>query len=211
MSNIDRNRGCMIRHHRSGVRVVMYMDQPGVYYDENGHEVDEGLAKAVGYDVEANRNEGRKQQVRRRFEKLLDQQFSESADLVDRIADGDTNIKVTKTANGRFHIYNSDGDKLSKNDMSEEEAALFYEAVTGKPFKSSGGKSTGSGALTKPQIIEQLNDAGVEHDPAAKKGELQALLEKHNSQPAGDQESEDDGEEEEDPGGEEGSEGSDLV
>ena len=50
---IDLNRGVIMRTHRqSGITVCMYKDDPGVYLDENGHEIGESFARDAGFDVD---------------------------------------------------------------------------------------------------------------------------------------------------------------
>jgi hypothetical protein len=43
---INRNRGCAIRLHPSGMRVVMYYDAPGEYFDERGEQLKPEVARA---------------------------------------------------------------------------------------------------------------------------------------------------------------------
>ncbi len=52
-AGIDWNRGVIARTHRqTGISVAMYKDTPGVYFDENGHEVGEDFARQAGFDVD---------------------------------------------------------------------------------------------------------------------------------------------------------------
>lgn len=50
MSEIDVNRGVVSRLHReTGVRVYMYWDAPGYYYDEHSNHLAEEFADAAGF------------------------------------------------------------------------------------------------------------------------------------------------------------------
>lgn len=150
---IDRNRGCMIKHHRSGMRIVMYYDEPGVYYDERGGEVTAELAKTVGFDVDRHLVDSRKQSIRRRLEEMLEQVEDRGAELVEQIASGGGDIQVRKTPNGGYHVYDSEGERLSKVDMPEEEAKVLFEAATGRSWSKAkgGGKGSGQGKKASGQ------------------------------------------------------------
>lgn len=47
----DLNRGVTKRLHPNGIQVLMYKDDPGTYFDNNGHEVKEEIAEQAGFDV----------------------------------------------------------------------------------------------------------------------------------------------------------------
>lgn len=147
MSKIDRKRGCAIRKHRKGFRVVMYYDDPGAYFDETGVPATVELAKEAGFDTDKYAAERVKHLKRKKFEN----------DLAAGLADDEAGLAVVNKGKlevvagqkpGTFRIVDGNGKAVTKTPMTAEEVAVTFKALTGKKWtppaegdgKNAGGK-----------------------------------------------------------------------
>lgn len=49
---IDVNRGVMYSYHSSGMRIFMYLDEPGIYFDDHLGHVPDRVAAEAGFNVQ---------------------------------------------------------------------------------------------------------------------------------------------------------------
>lgn len=139
MTNIDRGRGCTIRFHGSGFRVVMYKDAPGVYYDERGGEVSEKIAAQAGFDVEALRREKLKRRRLAEYQAQVEAEFSTEQEDTERLLSVPSEgLQVKHVGGGRYAILGDDGERLTQKPLSKEEAQILIDDL------KSGGQDDGA-------------------------------------------------------------------
>lgn len=126
--SIDLDRGVTIRIETSGVRVYMYKDTPGIYYNHGGHVISEKIAAAAGFPVDELRH----------MKEMRDKQ-SDALNAIEREFLGQP---VTEIANvegwkimhlgvGRHSVLDPDGNSMNTRDMTQEEALILLEQLTG--------------------------------------------------------------------------------
>lgn len=129
---IDRNRGCTIRFHRAGMRVVMYHDSPGEYFDEKGKPLTDEIAKSAGYDVASLKKEREKQDKMKAFRAKLDAEYAAKEDAIAREM-GESLYKVKHVGGGQYAILSADGERITQHALSRDEAEkLLTELENGK-------------------------------------------------------------------------------
>jgi len=83
--NIDYDRGVVKRIHPNlGVDVYMYRDDPGVFLNAFGTEVDVELAKSCGFDVDKLEKAKRKKEMMAKAMIEIEAQLAEEADAGSR-------------------------------------------------------------------------------------------------------------------------------
>lgn len=74
---VDVDRGVMTCFHQAtGMRINMYIDTPGVYFDEHLNPVPDDLAAAAGFPVEKHRKMAAKAAELAKVKKFLDEQYA---------------------------------------------------------------------------------------------------------------------------------------
>lgn len=142
MSAINRARGCIIRIHPAGMRVIMYHDSPGVFVDERGESVTQKVAAAAGYDVQRLAKQKRKQEKLHRLQAELDREFSDQEDAIARAMSSDGKLTVKATGGGQYAIFNND-TRVTTHALNKKEAETLLEQLRDEdeaaPDKASGG------------------------------------------------------------------------
>jgi hypothetical protein len=130
--NIDYNRGVQKQVYQ-GVDVYMYLDDPGVYLNAFGSEVDESLAKNAGYDVE------KWGKLRKRKELMLKakNEIEASLALVEnaprKVVKNVKGFKIVDFGLGRYHVEDPDGSTLTRDPVSREVADKLLLALANPP------------------------------------------------------------------------------
>jgi hypothetical protein len=134
VSRIQRNRGCQIRK-AAGLKIVMYYDTPGVYYDGIGNVVSDELAAQAGYDVEKLAIERKKQIKRQKFEDDLAMSDDETA--VEVYTALHKTLTIAKGTQPRtFQLLDARGKSAVVNTaLSKREAEITYRAMTGNDYE----------------------------------------------------------------------------
>lgn len=187
MSAIDRSRGAHIRIHGSGMRVVMYPDSPGEYFDGVGKPTTEKIAKEAGFDVELHQKQKRRNAAKRKFEDTLDIHFDEAQDALAKLLDEDPNAADgldIREIQGRHFIVDSKGNKVTPNGADFEECAIVYRSLTGKRYEpKEGDPSAGTVNATNAAVklakehdidLTQVTRSGV--DGRISKADVQAAV-----------------------------------
>lgn len=174
MSKIDRNRGCVIRFHPKGMRVVMYYDAPGEYFDERGSPLNIEVAKAAGFDVERLARDRAKQDKLNEYKKRLDKEFQEQEDKLAQAMSENSDLEVRHVGGGQYMIYSQDGDEpITKFAMNRAEAETLIEALDGgeaSPGDEDDGVSTereaeAAGAQEPSATAAPSGGSGTEEPP----------------------------------------------
>ncbi len=140
MSNIDRDRGALIRKHPLGYRVVMYVDTPGVYFDEEGKRVDRELAAEAGFEVSDDLKTRAKNQLRKNYERQIGAKFAEAEQAIEELLEDNEDIlselSVAEQDGGNWSVVDGDGNPITDARLTEDEAITLYEGITGEDYVS---------------------------------------------------------------------------
>jgi len=140
MAAIDYDRGCIIRiEPTTGMDVVMYRREPGIYYTGTGREVPEALAKRAGFDTDAHARARAKREKLAQFAQLLDREEADdhaslSAKPKDVVYEAE-GFKVISLGGGRHAVEDIDANVLTgKGKFVTREVAikLVDEMVEGE-------------------------------------------------------------------------------
>lgn len=193
---IDRQRGALIRKYGSGARCVMYYDEPGVYYDENGGRLSKEIAKAAGFDVAADTQAAARNRVRSRTEQQLAIKFKEAEQRISEMsADEIAGIRIIEHGGvDRYALVDGDGNMLCQIIFNYDEAVEFYDSITGQSWSTEdeGVDASLFEAMTVAELKGKLKAAEVEVPGSAKKADLVALAEEHLAESGDDGEGADD-------------------
>jgi hypothetical protein len=128
---MDANRGYRCRIHPAlGVEIYMYKDDPGVFLNAYGSEVDKGLASDCGYDVE------KLLKMKQRKERIS--QAVEAVESELKIAEETGTKKVFKSRDGfsvielpmdRFMIEDPDGLPLTNMPLTKAIALSVFDQM----------------------------------------------------------------------------------
>jgi len=139
MSNIERNRGCHSRMSTQGHRIVMYVDTPGVYFDEKGVRVTEELASAAGFNTVSDRKAYAKKRLKVNYERQIGAKFAameqRMEDLLENNPDLINELEVKEITPGNYAVVIGD-EPVTDTRLTQEEAILLYKALTGNDFVS---------------------------------------------------------------------------
>lgn len=127
---IDLNRGVTIRRHAStGVQVFMYKDDPGVFLNAHGTEVDPALAASAGFDIDTLLKEKVKRERQAVAMAAIEAEFSAgpAKSEVVRSVDG---FNLVAVGLGRHKVLDPDGEELHSTPLTLEEANLLLDQLT---------------------------------------------------------------------------------
>lgn len=145
---IDRSRGAYIKIAGNGMRVAMYADRPGEYVDANNQPVSKETARDAGFDVKLHEREKRKQDLRDNVDQMIDVNFSECQEQLERLMEDNENLDPKKMQIKPFRddygLFDQSGQQISPRPISYEEAAVIYKGLAGVKYESKGSGSAGS-------------------------------------------------------------------
>jgi hypothetical protein len=123
MQGIDRDRGCTIRFHPSGFRVIMYDDAPGEYLSEKGDPMPESVAAKAGFDIEGLAKERRKLQRLAEYKAKVEEEFAtEESDVEALLSVPGSGLEVKHIGAGKYAIMDEDGQRLTQKPLTRQEA-----------------------------------------------------------------------------------------
>lgn len=123
---INRNRGCTIRFHPSGFRVIMYKDTPGEYINERGEPMAEKLAEQAGFDVKMLRKERMKRQRMAEYKAKVEAEFAtEQEDVETLLSAPESGLTVKHVGKGKYAIVDDEGVRLTKKPLTKAEAEVL--------------------------------------------------------------------------------------
>lgn len=133
---INYNRGVMIRDHGSlGVKVYMYLDDPGLYLNVHGKPIAETLAKQAGFDVVEYRKRRSMKLATTEFERKLRAQY-EAETQETLVVETKGLMRIVDLGHGRFYVQSSmDGtewENLHKEPLGLEMAKTLLAGL-GEP------------------------------------------------------------------------------
>ena len=142
MSKFDRDRGVLIRKHPEGYRVGMYVDTPGVYFDENAERVDIATAEMAGFDVAEDKKARAKNQLRSNYERQIGAKIAAAEQRIEELLEENPSLlnqlSIIEYENGLYGIEDEDENSIVGGRLSYEEAAVLYAGITGEEWESEG-------------------------------------------------------------------------
>jgi len=131
MSEIDVNRGVVSRLHReTGVRVYMYYDKPGYYYDEHTNAVADNFAEAAGFPVAEHAKERYKQEKLADFTTEINRRMAEAEDAADKeVLEQKGEYKILKMAYGTAIVVDGEGHKITPMPIPLPQAKGLLDAL----------------------------------------------------------------------------------
>lgn len=128
--SIDLDRGCIIRQHSSGIRIAMYYDSPGDYYDERGVLVSRDFAQQAGFDVADLEKQKQKSKRLKVFQQQLEREYSSEQDRIAEAISAGGKLKARHIGGGQYAIFDGE-NQLTKYAMTKEDAALVLTQLSG--------------------------------------------------------------------------------
>lgn len=131
---LDLNRGVMTKFHPSGIKVSMYIDDPGTYYADNGQALAEELAAQAGFDIDRNKREKVKLLKMKAYKEQLEREMQSEEDaLADAMSKGD-NHDVRHIGGGQYAIFDkATGARITRVAMSKADVELLIGPLKEAP------------------------------------------------------------------------------
>lgn len=134
---VDVNRGVLIRFTRTtqeefpaGMAVYMYLERPGVFYNDHAKPVPPALAAAAGYDIEPLLKARRKQEALAKAKQEIESQFRGEVLRETVLEEGE--YRLVHVGNGQHIVEFEDGSSLTPIPVSRVMAEKTYWAMLGK-------------------------------------------------------------------------------
>ena len=174
--SIDLNRGCTIRPLPSGKRVIMYKDQPGVYFDGTGEEVDVEEAAEAGFDVKRldfdRRHQAAQREATARLTRDYEMKLQEIQRLMRHSLEGHT-LDIEKGSDKLYRAFDENGDQVSisayqrKSDLmdlfDQAEVRLGHDADeegSSEPSKDAGSSEPSNGESSQGDQDDAVQGKG---------------------------------------------------
>lgn len=137
MSGIDVDRGVISRLHReTGVRVYMYFDKPGYYYNEHEKPLSEEFAEQAGFSVSLHAKERFRQEKLDAFNIEITKRLADADEAEDKeVLREKGEYKVLAMAYGSAIVVDGDGVKMTPIPVPREQAFGLLDALVPTPVK----------------------------------------------------------------------------
>lgn len=128
---IDVNRGVVSRLQReTGVRVYMYYDKPGYYFDEHEHNLPDEFAASAGFPVDQHAKERFKAEKMAEFNKQVDASLLAADEAIEKEVIAEKGgYKVLAMAYGTAIVVDSDGKKVTPLPVAKQLAMGLLDAL----------------------------------------------------------------------------------
>lgn len=129
---IDLNRGVIICIHPTGMRVNMYVDDPGVYLTIHGGTISEEIARQAGFPVEKHAKQRLKLQrmadAKARISREIEQEDAdrEEVEVVAEVG----GYKIVHIGLGRHQVQDAEGSPLHTEQLTREQADKLLQGLT---------------------------------------------------------------------------------
>jgi hypothetical protein len=118
---LDLNRGVIHRFHPNGMRISMYLDDPGTYLDDRGKAMAEELAKAAGFNLDKHRRDKLKQLKLAEYKKTLDAEYASQEEALAQELSRNGGHDVRSVGGDQFALFSKDGKKVMVGSRQEIE------------------------------------------------------------------------------------------
>jgi len=158
---IDLDRGVLIRKVRNAnMKIFMYLDTPGEYFNVHGKEVPIQLASAAGFETEKYAKEKYKRDKMAEFRYKMEQELDiEAEGAPAKVLAERAGYKVVETALGYANVFDPDGLKLNERPITEAEAKLlldFMAPPVEEPVKVKGKTKTAKDVAAEAALAEVI-------------------------------------------------------
>ena len=130
---IDLDRGVNIKQSfLSPTRVLMYKDNPGEYFDDNGTPVSDAVAAAAGFDVAALGRIKFLSDKKSQFQAEIDAELKKAAGnmLEEVVVSSETGFSMVHMGGNRYKIIDLDGTAISPRPLNRDDADRLFELLT---------------------------------------------------------------------------------
>ncbi len=128
------NGGIQMRSGAGGIGIVMYNDEPGVYYNERGGRVTEAVAAGAGFDVASFGKERRKRDAMKLAASGIEAEYAGHGPSANVIAERGE-YRLLEIAAGHFaiHFIEADGKgaNLTPHALPRKAADKLFEDLAG--------------------------------------------------------------------------------
>lgn len=129
MPAIDYDKGVLKRKHPAGLDVYMYVNEPGVFRNGHGNEVDKELAREAGYEVDRLVKERRRRARVAEATKMIDEEFSH--EVAHKVVDTVNGYKIVQVNGERHTILDPDNNVMTPGKfLSRSEARRIAKMMT---------------------------------------------------------------------------------
>lgn len=135
--HIDYDRGVIIKiHQQTGMDVFMYADEPGVFRNAFGTEIDASIAKEAGFDTDRLVKEKVKRERLAEAARSIEQELALADDEGKKDVVSERNgFKVIDVGLGRHFVEDPDGNRLTLHALPLEQAKGLLEKLVPKGIK----------------------------------------------------------------------------
>jgi hypothetical protein len=150
-SFLDSGRTGVAKKHPSGYRIVMFWDEPGVYYDTLGAPANEEQARDAGFDVAPLARERTKQEQLAEAKRKIEQEYASESK---RIHEGEPApaptppeaeglVRIVRISRGVFNVVEVANETVLLEGVSRQQAESFVMEVNarGEVFDHSEGSA----------------------------------------------------------------------
>lgn len=131
MAEIDVNRGVVSRLHLdTGVRVYMYYDKPGYYFDDHERPVAENFAAAAGFPVEEHAKDRYRRERMEAFNMELNKRLADAEENAEKEVIAEKGeYKALAMAYGSAIVVDGSGLKVTPKPIPKEQALGLLDAL----------------------------------------------------------------------------------
>lgn len=118
---LDLNRGVMTKIHPTGIRVNMYLDDPGTYLDDRGEPLDPKLAEGAGFDLERDKIEKMKKIKMAQYKAMLEEEYMTAENRLASEMSKRSNFDVRPLGGNQYAAFSKGGEKIMVGKKEEIE------------------------------------------------------------------------------------------
>lgn len=127
--NIDIDRGVTLCITADGVEVYMYKSEPGVYLSAYGSPVSDTLAQRAGFDVVKLGKAKKRRELMAKAAYMIDQDLDADDERTKKVVKERNGYTVTSIGLGRHVIQDPDGQRLTPQNLTKEQAELLFDEL----------------------------------------------------------------------------------
>lgn len=119
------DRGVVMRSHPTmNMDILMYIDDPGIYFDAHGNILTDSLAEAAGFDVS---DLSRKHKIKQALRKAEQQVLEEFGAVEKTVVAEREGFTVRDIGLGRYQVHGPDGALLTNQPISKDHALVLLD------------------------------------------------------------------------------------
>lgn len=129
---LDYDRGVIINHNdKLGMDVLMYVDEPGIYYSAHGRAVSDDIAQSAGYDTVTLAKKKLLNERKAAAMAAIDKEFREEKDErpAEEVIKEDDGLKIVNIGLGRHFVKDDEGNNLHQKALTLEEAERTFASI----------------------------------------------------------------------------------